>query len=487
MVSRIPKSHFRLCALLALCILEAIVSRAMAQSLPPAPAPLSVLVSAQPATGKEAPAPTAAKLKDAASGLRTSKESGNDCAGGEDMRKLSASANSPAIVYNAKFVPAGETVDFGLSDTANAEGFYFAILTDDSKTPRDDSRHRAQVRKAGPNDDLVVKQLLSPGERIVSLYVRTDVAPWWWSKRNLYIYQCSDRRPVNVSYAPVYISPQGVSWAAAIVMVVCVYWLVSRAFAFVSKKKLSGWDAVNPIQITAGQDRRGSLSSFQIFFFTMIVFSMLLVVLLRTGILSDLSTTILELIGISGIGAAAAKGTDSSKGNLSPANLTWLHNKGWYDSPSVTTPREPTFYDLISSDDAFDVYRFQSLVFTVAVGVALLIGGLTQLASFTIPQNILGILGLSQIVYIAGKLVSPSDAARLDAAVTELREAEAKFRKSALTPGNPPPDLQSAIRQAPTEYGDYREKATGAAKLFEQIAGRSPEDGRLAPSLGIGP
>jgi hypothetical protein len=425
---------------------------------------------------------TGANLKDAAA----PRKSGTDCAGGEDLRRLSASANSPSIVYNAKFVPAWSTVDFGIPGVSDTEGYYFALLTDDSKVPRDDIRHRARVRKAAVNDDLVIKQLLSPGDTIVSLDVTMDVAPWWWwSKRDLYIYQCTvGRRPINVSYAPVYISPFSVSWVAAFVVVLGLYWLVSRTFLFVTKKKLNGWHAANPIRITAGPDNRGSLSAFQVFFFTMIVFSMLVVVLLRTGVLSDLSTTILELLGISGIGAAAAKGTDNSKSNLGPANLTWLYNKGWYDSPPVISQTEPSFYDLISSDGNFDVYRFQSFVFTVAVGVALLIGGIAQLASFTIPQNILGILGLSQIVYIAGKVVNASDAERLNAAVTDLRDAEAEFRKAALTPGTPVGDLQAAISRAPMAYADYLEKATGAAKLFKQIIGRTPDQNNLAPSIG---
>ena len=424
---------------------------------------------------------TGANLKDAA----TARKSAADCAGGEDLRRRSASANSPSIVYNTNFVPAWSTVDFGIAGSFDADGYYFALLTDQNTIPNDDNLRRVRARKASPNDDLVVKHLLSPGETIVSLDVPVDVASgWWWSKRALYIYQCVKKRPVNVSYAPTYISPFELSWAFAITIVLALYWLVSRAFIFVTKKKLNGWRAANPIRITAGPDNRGSLSAFQVFFFTLIIFSMLVVVLLRTGVLSDLSTTILELLGISGIGAAAAKGTDSSKSNLDPANLTWLYNKGWYDSPSVVAQPEPNFYDLISNDGSFDVYRFQSFVFTVAVGVALLIGGIAQLASFTIPQNILGILGLSQIVYIAGKVVSANDATRLNAAVTELRDAEAEFRKAALTPGTAVGNLQAAIGRAPVAYADYLEKATGAAKLFKQIIGRAPDQNNLAPSIG---
>lgn len=470
---------------LGLCGSLVTIGPATAQTPAGPPTVADETKSIPPTSNGVAPTPAAANLKDAAAAPR---KSADDCAGGEDMRKLSASATSPSIVYNAKFVPAWSTVDFGIPGVSDSGGYYFALLTDDSTMPRDDSRHRARVRKAGLNDDLVIKQLLSPGDTIVSLDVTMDVAPWWWwAKRNLYIYQCSSgKRPISVSYAPVYISPFSVSWVAAIAVVLGLYWLVSRTFIFVTKKKLNGWHAANPIRITAGPDNCGSLSAFQVFFFTMIVFSMLVVVLLRTGVLSDLSTTILELLGISGIGAAAAKGTDNSKNSLDPANLTWLYNKGWYDSPSVLAQTEPSFYDLISSDGSFDVYRFQSFVFTVAVGVALLIGGIAQLASFTIPQNILGILGLSQIVYIAGKVVTANDATRLNAAVTELRDAEVDFRKAALTPGAPTGDLQAAINRAPAAYADYLEKATGAAKLFKQIIGRTPDQSNIAPSIGVG-
>ncbi|WP_291576290.1 hypothetical protein [Bradyrhizobium sp.] len=434
-----------------------------------------------PASGGTTADPAIAKLKDAA----TPRKSAADCAGGEDLRQRSASASSPSIVYNTNFVPAWSTVDFGIQGTNDSDGYYFALLTDQNKIPNDDSLRRVRARKASPNDDLVVKRLLSAGDTIVSLDVPIDVASgWWWSKRNLYIYQCVSKRPVNVSYTPVYISPFELSWALAVIVLIALYWLVSRAFMYVTEKKLNGWHAVNPIRITASSDNRGSLSAFQVFFFTLIVFSMLVVVLLRTGVLSDLSTTILELLGIAGIGAAAAKGTDNSKNNLDPANLTWLYNKGWYDSPTVVAQTEPSFYDLISNDGSFDVYRFQSFVFTVAVGIALLIGGIAQLASFTIPQNILGILGLSQIVYIAGKVVTANDATRLNAAVTELRDAEAEFRKAALPPGAALGDLQAAIKLAPTAYADYQEKVTGAAKLFKQIIGRTPDQKNLAPSIG---
>lgn len=171
---------------LALCSSPVTFGPAGAQTSASPPTVASETKKSPAASIEVAPTTAAANLKDAAAARR---KSADDCAGGEDMRKLSASATSPSIVYNAKFVPAGSTVDFGIPGVVDTEGFYFALLTDDSAPPRDDSRHRVRVRKAAPNDDLVLKQLLSPGDTIVSFDVSTDVAPWWWwAKRDLYIY-----------------------------------------------------------------------------------------------------------------------------------------------------------------------------------------------------------------------------------------------------------------------------------------------------------
>lgn|GEM_PF-2575338 len=414
-----------------------------------------------------------------------------DCAGGEAFRRLANTANSPAIIYNGNLVPAGSAVEFGLRSSLASDARYFALLIDEDTIPRDDNRHGARARKAGDSDDLVARRLLSPGDTIVSVDVPASDAGFW-NKRNLYIYQCDDtRRPFNVSYLPVYVSPMGWSIAIAIMVVAAVYFFAAKAFARLLGKSLAGTQAWNPIRITAGFDNRGSLSAFQVFFFTILVFAMLLFVLLRTGVLSDLSTTILELLGISGIGAAAAKGADSSRTVIDPTNQAWLLNKGWYTGPSIRAANEPSFFDLISSDGAFDVYRFQSLLFTLAVGAALFLGGVFQLASFTVPQNILGILGLSQVVYIAGKLVSSNGATQLNSVITDLRNAETEFRQTVFssqttTASGVPASLQEAIdRAGPSTYARYLDKAKGAAQLFASVTGLAVDRQKLEPSIGV--
>ena len=70
--------------------------------------------------------------------------------------------------------------------------------------------------------------------------------------------------------------------------------------------------------------------------------------------------------------------------------------------------------DFFSTDGEFDVYRYQSFIFALVVGGALIAAGVSQLSTFTIPDTILGIVGLSQAVYIAGKLVTRTNMADLN-------------------------------------------------------------------------
>jgi hypothetical protein len=72
-------------------------------------------------------------------------------------------------------------------------------------------------------------------------------------------------------------------------------------------------------------------------------------------------------------------------------------------------------------------YKFQILLFSVVVAVALVVAGEGRLASFEIPATLLGILGLSQGVYLAGVLVRPPSIAELNQAITKLRELEQKL------------------------------------------------------------
>ena len=241
----------------------------------------------------------------------------------------------------------------------------------------------------------------------------------------------------------------------------------------------------DPVYLTAGSDGKGSLSKLQILFFSLIVFGLLAYILARTGALSDLSSSILYLLGIAGVGSAMAKGTDEQKNRLSFENRAWMIRKGWLPSGGWAAVNTASWHDIITNDGGeFDVYRYQSCIFSLTVGGALLVNGVAELASFTIPQTLLGILGLSQAVYIGGKAVGTSAVAELDGAVTSARAAEAKLIEAAMAP----PAAAAAVSVASTKEASYREymdRATDAKILFEALTERTVTAEQLKPAVTI--
>ena len=186
------------------------------------------------------------------------------------------------------------------------------------------------------------------------------------------------------------------------------------------------------MRVSVGPDGKASLSKFQVVAFTLVVFGLVLLFWLQTGMLADLSSTILTLLGISGIEAIAAKGTDQKRNTISAENRAWLLRKNWI--PTAKTPvdaSKASWRDFFTTNGEFDVYRYQSFVFSIVVMAALIGAGVTQLSTFTIPDTVLGIVGVSQMVYIGGKLVTPTNMQDLNAAITDLRDRECKFRDDA--------------------------------------------------------
>jgi hypothetical protein len=241
------------------------------------------------------------------------------------------------------------------------------------------------------------------------------------------------------------------------------------AFAF--RKGSFGWRSLNPVKITAGMDGRGSLSKFQILFFSLIVFSLIVLALLRTGLLTELSSTILLLMGITGLGSTVAKGADAQRNTLSLENRAWVLRKGWIPSIQAVNSDKAVWRDFFTTNGEFDVYRYQSFIFSLVVGGALILGGITQISSFSIPETLLGVLGLSQAVYIAGKVVTPASMADLNKALDDLRASERQFRLAAEAAGATA-TLQAAVAAVGQEtYAAYRDKSRNVAALFTEQTG----------------
>ena len=260
-------------------------------------------------------------------------------------------------------------------------------------------------------------------------------------------------------------------WFAIVVsisLVVALYVVCAQCFGGDKKK----W---SPIAITAGVMGRGSISKLQIFFFSFVVIWLLIYILLRTGELSALSPDVLMLLGISAAGTAGAKATAVTRKRLSSENWSWLVKKGWVKAKM--DKRQESWGDLLLTEGEFDVSKFQMLAFNLVVAIALLISGLTELADFTIPPTLLGILGLSQAVYLGGKVIPANPYADLNRMTTALRGLESKFMEAVakVWQTNPPEkrspaekrDLNTAKADALAEHTAYVETANRLTELVK--------------------
>jgi hypothetical protein len=384
---------------------------------------------------------------------------------------------------------------------------------------------------------LVTRHVAKSTDTMLSLQFPDNFRGFWawgWAPRTIYLYGCkADHSLVFVSLLKTQVSNRIFCIILALLLTVVTYALIAAAARLADSKTLKQnpsnkrwWQGrwqfedgervhylryLDPVLLTEGANGKGNLSKLQIFFFSIIVFGMISYILMRTGVLSDLSSTVLTLLGISAVGAAASSGTDISLKRLTFENWVWLIQKRWLPPHGLEQVNHARWRDIVTTDGEFDVYHFQMLVFSLVVGGALLSIGLTDLASFEVPNTLLGILGLSQVVYVGGKLVAPSSIADLDKAVTKLRELEKDFRETALKtadPGLPPPagaaaghaaagaasispvaaagvspplaspaNLGEAIRRAGRDkYDAYKKAAKIAFEMFKSATGFDPDN-----------
>ncbi len=236
--------------------------------------------------------------------------------------------------------------------------------------------------------------------------------------------------------------------------------------------------------MSAGPDGKGSLSTFQTLAFTLAVAALITLLLLQTGTLVDLSGSILTLLGISGIGATIAKGTDGQRNTLSTDNRAWLLRRNWVPmAKTAVDPSNATWRDFFTTDGVFDVYRYQSFIFGLVVIGGLIAAGISQLSTFVVPNTILGIVGLSQVVYIGGKLVTPTNISDLNAAIAGLRSDEQKLKAAAVAKkqGQVASLAEAIPLMGQDAYDAYRQKARDVAAIFTDATGLIVADASLEP------
>ena len=220
---------------------------------------------------------------------------------------------------------------------------------------------------------------------------------------------------------------------------------------------------IKPVALTAGQFGKASLSNFQIFGFTLVVLLRLLYTLASSGVLSGLSDDLLLLLGISAVGTTGSKVIALGSKRLTFSNWAWLRNHQWLTIGEKGCEKKPQledakWSDLIKSGGSFDVYSFQLLSFSLLVAAELLVGIGSDLATFTLPQNFLSILGLSNVVYLGGKVTDPNSYEELNQKIDELRTEETDLISQY-------PNIQ------PESYGKYIAKARIVAEMLRSFYG----------------
>lgn len=390
-------------------------------------------------------------------------------------------------MLTTNFLPTNQRVDIGVRAPFVDGVRYFAGIDYGDETYLL-KRQDAITHRATDSDPLVQKHLLEADQTIVTLNMGDDLA-WFWSRIDLYLYTCNNpagQSPWRVSSVGVRLSPYWLSIGAVVAEVFILYFWIAFALRRRDHTFGSFIRALNPALVSAGPDGRGSLSTFQTLIFSLAVVGLISLLLLQTGALVDLSGSILTLLGISGIGATIAKGTDGQRNTLSADNRAWLLRHSWVPmAKTVVDPSSATWRDFFTTDGVFDVYRYQSFIFGLVVIGGLVAAGTSQLSTFVVPNTILGIVGLSQVVYIGGKLVTPTNISDLNDAIAGLRSDELKLKAAAAAKKQGAvTSLAEAIPlMGQDAYDAYRQKAKNVAAIFSDATGIAIADTSLEPDV----
>lgn len=312
----------------------------------------------------------------------------------------------------------------------------------------------------------------------------------FWAHRSFVVVRCQDGKVVNWGVVRARVSNVPITIAICVVVLLLMYLLAMASVwlfhnvrhpladkypAYEVRRKMTLRDFLNPIHLMADAFHRGSVAKFQVVLFSFLVGGLLLSLVLENGVLIALSGTVVGLLGIVGAGAAVGQSTANFRNRMDFDNWTWLVTKNVLPI-NEAAGASPRWRDLVTTNREFDVYKLQALIFSVAVALALLAAGASSLSSFDVPQTLLGILALSQGIFVAGVLVRPPAVGDLDKALTDLRQAEERARVVVThnddvdADGNLPLTLKQPDPNVP--FSARRDHAKNALQRYKKLADR---------------
>lgn len=266
-----------------------------------------------------------------------------------------------------------------------------------------------------------------------------------------------------------FVSPLWFVWTGSITFVLLAYMIAA----------LKGGDGLklNPLRLIVGGNGEASLTHAQALFFTLIIAWVLAHLFLRTGNLFSLPTELLALMGISAAGAMGSQLTSQTK--EAPVRA-FLQAKRWHHAPQdPSRKRAPSFQDLVSSNGTLDVYKFQMLIFSLLVGCYVAANGSIDLDKVQISDSMLGLLGISQLVYVGAKATSDQVSAFNDRASVLLQvrnrwlEAKLALRQAQVRGDAAAEAVQQMIMADAQAVWDAEVEAVAAE--FTLLSGRVPE------------
>lgn len=269
---------------------------------------------------------------------------------------------------------------------------------------------------------------------------------------------------------------QGVAFVAASGLSVALFgWLLTLRHAQIIRLHRSvtsrdlpfdGVRWVSSLFIPPG-DQDPSLSLFQIFLWTVITVWGLVYVFIVTGSLLSLTTQFLALLGIAGSGSLLARWVAATRGGEIAGG------PGASEAPHLD---DFQFWQILSTDGRFDLLKLQTLVFTLVIAVYVISRIIVAGAFPELDQNTLLLLGVSQGIYVGGKLAGSTALARAQTLKLDL-----DVRQGQVAALNDDKDDLATRAQAGQQLSPA--DASRLAALPALITAKQAEIERLKPTL----
>ena len=280
------------------------------------------------------------------------------------------------------------------------------------------------------------------------------------------------------------------------VLIIIILYLMA---GFAIRKQWEHLIVINPLKIISNASRRASLSSMQLLFFSLIMLWIATYWVLEDGTLVAFDNSILSLLGIAVAGSGIGKVTDATRFKVTAENWAWAKKKNWIkkDFTKAHPKRSPKFADLITSEQGFDIARFQAVGFSLVLGVALFYNAATaetaeKFSEFTIDEAYLFLIGISQGAYVGGKYVSGNLIQELNVKLDKVRSLEILFTTAVVKSVEWKKNLENErdnkfAREmcAPSEYEAFISAAIEGAEIVGCMTGNTIDPINIQPRLPL--